>query len=101
MTRSRVKKPIYVSAEEKQRNQAIIDATKQKFVKKTYKAQCIFKKTGSSQEYVATGRFIDENDANHAFNSELEALRSICKSWKIVSIEHLNPNEIEENGENE
>lgn len=98
---SRVKKPIYVSKEEQQRNQMIIDAVKSKFVKKTYKAQCTFKKTGSTQEYVATGRFVDEDDAQRSFNAELDALRSVCNSWKIVSIEHLNPNEIEEDTENE
>lgn len=98
---SRVKKPIYVSKEEQQRNQLIIDSVKAKFVKKTYKAQCIFKKTGSSQEYVATGRFVDENDAKQAFAMELKALCSVCNAWKIVSIEHLNPNEIEEDVENE
>lgn len=100
-TKSRVKKPIYVSAEERAKNQAIIDAVKNKFIKKTFKAQATFKKSGSKQEYVSTGRFVDEDDAKEQMQAMANALHALDSKWKLVSIIQLNVNDEQDDANEE
>ena len=90
----RVKKPIYVSVEEKRKDQEII----QKSIKpkKQYKAQITFRKQKSKIPYVLTGYFLDENDAQKFSIDHLTALNDVSgNQWRIINIEQINSNDIE------
>lgn len=85
--KSRVKKPIYVSAEERARNQEILDSYRRRFPPKTYRAETVFAKKGSAQTYVETGRFLDEADARRSADMFLAALNEVSGGkWKLVSV---------------
>jgi len=86
----RVKKPIYVSSEEKRRNQEIIDSIKTKFKKKTIKMEFTYRKGNSKQDYVSTGWFIDNDDAVSHGNSFLNELKKCSSDWKLISTNVLN-----------
>ena len=90
----RVKKPIYVSVEEKRRDQEIIQKSIRP--KKQYKAQITFRKQNSKTAYVLTGYFLNENDAQKFGIDHLTALNDVSgNQWSIINIEHINQNTIE------
>lgn len=102
---SRVKKPIYVSREEKARNQAIIDEYKNRFPAKRYKANIVYVNDKTGIQYVETGRYIDENECRNYAKTLLNQFNKLsAKKWKILeiigSVDQPDTAEIEEKDKN-